>query len=257
MAKSQSFTASPARRSTAARITSVGWFLVLLGAGLLALVLLGGGKWLLSQLPAAPTATPTPTAPPTGAAPTATPTLTPTAAFPATWAAGMYQDANGQWWPAEDVREQVQQMVEQHYLKCDAIFYSGPLAEILPDISDNTVQQCWGVAMQGAILNLRQQMQQGLYQLDATKAGTVISSRSIAVQNFSQDGLTCQLGDTHLAGQYWVYTPQTQAFETQDIPVDGLINGQQQLGVKIVQMHYDQEDGRWKIEQFVQWIPRP
>lgn len=256
MAKSRSFMASPARRSTAARVTPVGWFLILVVVGLLALVLLGGGKWLLSRLPAASTATPTPTAPPV-AAPTATPTLTPTVGFPATWAAGMYQDANGQWWPAEDVREQVQQLVEQHYLECDAIFNGSPLPEILPTLPDTNIQRCWGTDLQATVFNLRQQLQQGLFPLDETVTGKVISERTITVQGFSQDGLTCQLGDTHLAGQYWAYNPQTQAFETQDIPADGLIDGQQKLGVKIVQMHYDQEDGRWKLEKYLDWIPRP
>ncbi len=250
-------------RSLFQRLTPLAWLLVGLVIFFgLAFVIVGVPRLLdtLAANPAPPaTATPTqvaPTATPVVATPEptaqATAPVTDTAAFPAFWATGMYQDAQGQWWPAEEVRVQVQQMVEEHYRECNELL-SGPQDQILATITDAQARECYsGDLLDGWFWEKRRFLDTGRFN---ERAG-VTTDNLITVQGFSEDGLTCLLGETYLAGYVLTYDTQSATWVRTDVPADGLVDGVQNLGVAISQMRYDPEDGRWKSDRFVQWIPR-
>jgi len=236
-------------RAAHKRITPLGWFMLLFGAALLALTAYAGLTWYAAQRPSA---TPTPqveASPVPTLAPTAT--VSATVAFPATWAATMVQDADGNWWPEDLVA--VQAMVEEHYLD----WYdhaTGPYDELLATLTDAEARRYQaGEILEGWFWLQQQYRDYGKF----PERVQVITQRGLTVQGFSPDGLTCRVGDTYLAGQHLVYHPESATWEQVELPGDGWLDGVQYLGVSVKEMHYDTEDGRWKVAASLKWIPRP
>ncbi len=255
--KSNPFTVSAERRPLNQRITPLGWFLIVFAVIAVALLVYAGIN-RFGGTAAAPVQTATPTAAAT-ALPTltmttpATPTSPSTPAFPATWTAGMYQDAKGQWWPAPDQLEQVQKMIEEQYRECTSIIGGNDL-EVYNNVKDADVYKCYsGKMLEGWFTARKKYLDTGLF----NERSEAVTEQLITVQGFSQDGLTCVVGETYLKGYLLTYNPQTKEWDRTDIPENGILNGTQYMGVAVTEMKYDPEDGRWKMNQFVKWIPRP
>jgi len=257
-----SFKVSPERRPVWKRITPTGWFIGIFALGMIALLGYAGMRRQDQQgSPVTPTlaATAQPTTIRTATAEpiiTATATIstaaTITTSYPATWTAGMYQDAQGQWWPAEGVREQVQKMVEEQYRECDTLF-GRPAPEVYNNVTDTEIYQCYsGEMLENRFTNRKEFLDTGLF----NKQSEIVTERLITIQAFSQDGLTCLLGDTYLKAYVLDYNAKTQAWDRTNLPESGQLNGIQYLGVSVVEMKYHLEDGRWKINRFIKWIPR-
>jgi len=249
------------RRSALARLTPFGKFLIVFGAVLLALVLFAGGRWTLGQWPVwFPEETPTPVAAATQeatvvatATPVPTETVTDTAAFPAYWTAGMYQDAAGKWWPAEDVRVAVQTMVEEQYRECSELL-EGAVTEVLENVSTEQMRMCnTGKAFDGWMWNWKNYLDTGEF----NHLTEIADESLLLVQDFSPDGLTCRLSQTLTSAHLLKYDPDTGEWVRLEIPEDGVLNGTQYLGVSVAEMKYDPGDGRWKINRYLKWIPRP
>ena len=257
MSRSKNFTVT-GRRSRAQRLTPAGWFLLLFAIVMGLLLLFGGVRWVLRQWPAwfPPEATPAVVTPAPTVAATPESTATPVAevAFPAWWAEGMTQDAKGAWWPAEDAREQVQQLVEEHYREIQTTTANGPYDELLRSVTDVEIRRYrTGKSLEDWFLSKKEFVDTGRF---LTLAG-VTTENMVMVQAFSPDGLTCQVGETYLKRHLLQYDPQTDAWQRIEIPDDGLLDGTQYLGVSVTELQYDQEDGRWKLARYLQWIPRP
>jgi hypothetical protein len=184
---------------------------------------------------------------------TASEELTPPASFPAYWTTGMWQDAEGEWWPSEAHRQAVQEMIKQHYL---AWYVStvGPYDEILrtKTVEDARRLQT-GEVLEGFHALKRAYEETGEF----PTVCQVVTERHLTVQNFSPDGLTAHVGDTMKAGYHLYYNADTGMWDRVEIPEDGKIGGNQYLGVLVYEMLYDPEDGRWKVARSLEWIPRP
>jgi hypothetical protein len=243
------------RRELLHRITPVGWFLIVLGVALVGVLGFGGLQRLRDRLPAeapAPAATATPTSAPT-LEPTATAVVTETAAFPAYWSEGMHQDATGHWWPAEDMREEVQALVEQHYLEQEKVMGQNQLA-ILDTVTDESIRDYWtGPFLENFYTTKGRYLETGEF----NQVAQIVDERVIIVQGFSEDGKMVQVGDTYMAAHLEQYNEETDTWDRIEIPEDGYLDGTQYLGVAILNMQYDEEDGRWKVHSFEKWIPRP
>jgi len=257
MSRSKNFTVT-GRRSRFARLTPAGWFLLVFAIVMGLLLLFGGVRWVLRQWPAwfPPEATPVVITPAPTVAATPESTATPVAevAFPAWWAEGMTQDAAGNWWPAEDAREQVQQLVEEHYVEIMTTLGNRPEDEILNTITDDQARYYQTGEILDEWFRARKRFMDTGNFLETTM---VIDERLVMIQNFSADGLTCQVGETYLQAHVLRHDAQTQTWNRVDLPADGKLDGVQYLGVVVSEMQYDQEDGRWKLARFIQWIPRP
>ena len=244
-------------RSVWQRLTPLAWFALLVLSALAGLLLVGltscaWREYTPAPETAAPTVTETITETPTRVPPTATAVPTETAGFPAYWAAGMYQDAEGLWWPDEAVRAEVQQIVEAHFVECGEIV-SGPQNLVLENTTDAQARMCYsGQQLNGWFFEQRRYFDSGQF-----PETTGIFDSLYTVQGFGEDGLTCLLGQTLLGGDILRYDPTTGEWAREEIPPDGLVDGIQNLGLAIYQMRYDEGDGRWKIDAFIQWIPRP
>jgi len=249
------------RRSALARLTPFGKFLIVFGAVLLALILFAGGSWTLGQWPVwFPEETPPPVAAATQeatvvatATPVPTETMTTTAAFPAYWTAGMYQDTIGKWWPAEDVRVAVQTMVEEQYQECSEPL-TGTNIEVFENVTTEHVRMCkTGAALDNWLWKWKNYLDNGQF----NHLTEIADESLLLVQDFSPDGLTCRLSKTLISAHLLKYDPDTGEWVRIEIPEDGILDGIQYLGVGIVEMKYDPGDGRWKTNQFLEWIPRP
>ena len=253
------------RRSALARLTPFGKFLIIFGAVLLALILFAGGRWTLGQWPVwFPEETPTPVVAATEEAtvvatatpvptPVPTETVTTTVAFPAYWADGMYQDAIGDWWPAESVRVAVQTMVQEQYEECGELL-GGNDIEVFENVTTEQVRMCnTGKSFDGWMWNWKNYLDNGQF----NHLTEIVDESLLLVQGFSPDGLTCQLSETMTSAHLLEYDPDTGEWVRLEIPADGILDGTQYLGVAVVEMKYDPGDGRWKINQFLKWIPRP
>ena len=146
-------------RSFWQRLTPLAWLLVVLGGFfVLAFVVVGVPRLrdAFAARPAPVVTTPPPTEAVTAAPVVATPEpepqatapVTETAAFPAYWAEGMYQDAEGHWWPDEAARAEVQAMVEAHVRECTELL-SGPQDAVLANVTDAQARMCYS----GELLN--------------------------------------------------------------------------------------------------------
>ena len=258
MSGSKNFTVS-GRRSRTQRLTPAGWFLLVFALVMGLLLLFGGVRWIIGQWPVwfPPESTPVVVATP---APTVvtTPESTPTAvaevAFPVWWAEGMTQDAAGYYWPAEAAREQVQQLVAEHYLEAMDALGNRPEDEVMREVTDAEAERYQtGAILENWYWSKRQFLDTGKFR----EAVQIADAQTVMVQAFSADGLTCQVGHTYLESHLLQYDAQTQTWNRVDLDENGMLDGVKYLGVSVTEMHYDQEDGRWKMSRFVQWIPRP
>ncbi len=257
MSRSKNFTVT-GRRSRFARLTPAGWFLLVFAIVMGLLLLFGGVRWVLRQWPAwfPPEATPAVVTPAPTVAATPESTATPVAevAFPAWWAEGMTQDAKGAWWPAEDAREQVQQMVAEQYVEIVTTLGNRPENETLNAVTDDQARYYQTGEILDEWFRARKRfMDTGRFM----ETIGVVTERTVMVQAFSPDGLTCQVGETYLQAHRLRYDAQTQTWNRVDLDENGMLDGVQYLGVVVSEMQYDQEDGRWKLARFLQWIPRP
>jgi hypothetical protein len=204
--------------------------------------------------------TPLPTSPPTSApvqatpAPSATTVVTEEVAFPAYWAAGMYQDAEGKWWPAEEVREEVVATVKEHYLEGEALLSDRPETEVLETVSDEMARRyLTGQYLEDWLTYRKRYEETGAF----NETTQIVTERTVNIHEFGEEGQTAIVADTVTAAHLLVYDAQTNEWERIDIPQDGILNGTQYLGVVISEVTYDEEDGRWKSSLFIKWIPRP
>jgi len=166
----------------------------------------------------------------------------------------MTQDAKGAWWPAEDAREQVQQLVIDHYVEGAKALADRPEDEILRTVTDEEAQRYQtGKTLENWFWYKQRWLDTGRF----NERTQIVTEQTFMVQAFSPDGLTCQIGRTLQQAHLLQYDPQTDTWDRIEIPENGLLDGTQYYGVAITEMQYDQEDGRWKMARFVQWIPRP
>jgi len=252
------FKPSPTRRPLYQRLTPLAWALIGVG-GLTAFLSIAGVVLALggcgNRASDEPWWTPTPTTPPTATpvlpmpTPTAwyegmvSPTPEPTVAFPAWWADQMTQDEDGNWRPPEEVAE----MVRQHFQECDQELYSQYLIETKPPDLDGYVQEVIPICTTGDrmesdldyVRNVRDRINVILWA--EWENGCIYQ-----VQEWSEDGLECTLGQTCSNGTAYHYDADGRLVESKHKDHSGLI---------LYRMQYDSADGRWKIARFIRWIP--
>lgn len=264
MSHRKHFERTPDKRPLLHRITPVGWIII----GVLTVVLLLAGlatvgwvtpRWeglplLRRATPTSvvPTATPRPTA---TSLPLATATPTRTVNFPPYWSAGMWQDANGNWWPAGDVREDVIGTVKQHYLEIYEHVWDLTYDEIYETLPEEAVAQY----LTGRMLK-DHRLSRKRYRDTGTLPGQkdmVVTDKKLTVRDFAPDGLSCTVADMYRAAYLLQYDPDVGSWYQVDIPEDGWLAGTQYLGTALYRMAYDGEDGRWKQSELIDWLPRP
>lgn len=255
MTKKTHFKVSPSRRSRLARLTPLAWLTIVVVGALLVLALYAGGRWLARQWPlwfaTEETVLETPVAP---AAPTATPipVATEVSGYPAYWADTMVQDAQGDWWPAEEHREEVQALVEAHYREMTEAM-EGPHDQVLQNPQEIIARYLGSILLESFAASQEIYREDG----DFLHNTLVVTERLVTVQNFSPDGLTCQVGDTYVRVDRLDFDSETETWQRTPVPEDGVVDDVQYLGVVVYEMRYDAEDGRWKAHEFIKWIPRP
>ena len=260
------FERTPDKQSKSQRLTVAGWVIILTLAALVILLVIGALTWAAPRLSAVelpflggptptsvvPTSTPRPTATPL---PTPTATPTSTVNFPAYWSEGMWQDANDQWWPADDVREDVIGMVKQQYLEIYEVAWNLTNDEMYETLSDQEIETyLTGQHLDDYLLTRQQYRETGALTNDKEM---VVTERKLTVRDFSPDGQTCHVADMLRDAYLLRYDSSTDSWVQVEIPEDGLLDGTQYLGTVIYRMEYDPEDGRWKQERLVDWLPRP
>ncbi len=249
----QSFQRSPHTRGKT--LTPLGWITLAVVAGL-GILILGAGVRCTRPSGQAPPPTPAPTAvPPTPTAPPPAPVVTePEVAFPAYWTEGMYQDDAEVWWPAEDVREELVATIKAHYLEGTAIMGEGTETEVLETVTDEMARRYQTGPLLDAWFTYRKRYEAtGQF----NELIQIVDDSALIVYGFSEDGLRARIGETYMAAHLLQYDAGTDTWTRIDIPEDGLLDGTQYLGVAVLEMQYDQEDGRWKKATFEQWVPRP
>lgn len=239
------FRVSPSRRPVVQRLTPVAWVLigvVVLALGLLAVTAVMVLEHRLDDGPWQPTPTVGPTATATPLLPTATPTewweglvdptADPTPPYPAWWSSQMTQDAEGNWWPPDEVIE----MVRTHFRGYEEAYYSFFPEGGTPDLN----------AMEADLRNWYSgpQLQNQLTWLADVRSGVEGAYLACAqwetcllqVQDFNADGLECTLGWVCQNGTASYYDADGQLVETSIIPHSPLV---------LWRMHYDSSNGHW------------
>jgi hypothetical protein len=84
---------------------------------------------------------------------------------------------------------------------------------------------------------------------------TIIKEYEIETQiphvfNCTSDGLTCLLGET-LQGNITIYEYDLSVHQI----VNTIYNPPNEQGVNVWRYQYDEEDNRWKVERYYEWIP--
>ncbi|HIE38052.1 MAG TPA: hypothetical protein EYP77_03110, partial [Anaerolineae bacterium] len=209
------FKPSPAKRPWYRRLTPVAWALIGVGVVVVALsivaaaMVLGGRP---SEEPWSPTPTATVPPTPTEVQPTPTPTVwyegmvsptpEPTPAYPAWWTDQMTQDENGHWWPPEEVAE----MVREHFRECDSILYTRYLIESKPPDLDGYEQEVIPYCTVGERQALAQDYIRNIRQgINVIVWGEWEHGCFYQVQEWSEDGLECTLGQTCSNGTVYEY----------------------------------------------------
>jgi hypothetical protein len=261
MTHQPTFKLTPEERPWHRRLTPVAWVLIAVVA-LAALACLGAGGYALTRererpFTLAPTPTPVPTAGPTattGPSPTPTvwwegmitvtlsaaegPAVNPEAAFSAWWSDQMTQDAEGHWWPPEEVVEQVkddyQAFLDEYETLAKANDFDGALAR-LP-------RWYTGTSLRLATSTF-QDVQSGERHFGYVEWEIELP---LQVQDFSPDGLECTLGRSAVNGTSYQW-------------IDGELVAAQTTpgGLYLERMQYDPLDGRWKNAETLQLIPVP
>jgi hypothetical protein len=170
-----------------------------------------------------------------------TPTPESTVAYPAWWSDQMIQDEDGHWWPPDEVVE----MVREHFREAEQAHYEYLVKTKPPDID----------GYEAVLVRYRtgEELQSRLGYLDSLRAGINTISWGewengcvYQVQEWSEDGLECTLGQTCSNGTVYRYDNTGELVESEHRNHSGLI---------LWRMRYDPADGRWKIAQFIEWIP--
>lgn len=238
------------------RLSPVGWMVVALGLALGGLALYAGLTWIgqnwswdLNLARPTPTAVAWGTATPIPATARPTQAATPAAAFPATWAATMYQDEAGAWWPAdvETVTEQIKQQYLEWYDHA-----AGPYDQLLNTVTITEARHYQSDAILEGWRSLKEAYQA---RGEFPQVVQVVTQHNLLVNDFSPDGLACTVADTYVAGYHLRYN--AGQWERVNIPDDGFLDGVQYLGVSLITMRYDGEDGRWKAAASLKFVPRP
>jgi len=259
MTDQATFKESSRRRPWYQRLTPVAWVLV----AVLALSCVGcgivGGNWALPQLFSPEewaTATPVPTQP--TAAPTEGPTPTPTEwwegdatatpipteiaePFPAWWAGEMTQDDKGQWWPPDEVIEDVK---ENWYRDLEgAKLY---LIDTKPPDYDAYEEHLYAWYMGEELeswLVILGRMRSGEDTIDFGDWEICL----LSAQDFTADGLECTMSVSCQDGTVSEYDPETGALISQE--------ERDYLGLILLRMRYDPADGHWKRFKFLEFVP--
>jgi hypothetical protein len=167
----------------------------------------------------------------------------------------MWQDANGKWWPADDVREDVIGMVKQHYLEIYEAIWNLTDDEAFEALSDEEVARyLTGQHLEDYLLTRQRYRETGAL---PSQKEMVVTDKRLTVRDFAPDGLSCTVADMYQAAYLLRYDPDTGSWNKVEIPEDGLLDGTQYLGTALYRMDYDPEDGRWKQSELVDWLPRP
>ena len=253
------FRITPKRRPWHRRLTPAAWLLVSVG-GLVGLVIvLGLFKALFGErdipfvLP--PTRTPVVTATPTGS-PTPLPTLRAEpqdeAATPEAWvwwADQMTCDDGKRCMPPQAVTEEI---IAAYWAWKEAIPFYYYQVEMTPA----ELRRYYT----GEVLDLQLEFVSLVEETGAMWDGeTVITeyeyeTRIPHVASCASDGLTCLVGET-LQGDMTVYRydlTTRQIVETIPNPQD-----RQYQGANIWRFHYDLEDSKWKVDEYLEWVPAP
>jgi hypothetical protein len=249
------------------RLTPGGWAIILTLGGLTILLVIGVITWAAPRVSTVvdlpilnrptptsvvPTFTPRPTASPLPE-PTATPTST--VNFPAYWSDGMWQDANDQWWPADDVREEVIGMVKQQYREINETIWDKTNDVVFDELTDEDLNQyLTGRTLEDFVQNRQEYLKTG--SLPSQQEMVVTESR-LTIRDFQPDGLSCTVAEMYQAALLLTYDSSTDSWTRVEIPENGLLDGVQYLGTALYRMEYDSEDGRWKQERLIDWLPRP
>ena len=262
MTNQATFKESDRKRPWYRRLTPVAW--VLIGVVALSCVACGfvgttqvtpallrsGDEWATgTPVPTQPTAESTkgPSPTPTewwedGA--TATPEPTEVVdPFPAWWADEMTQDADGQWWPPDEVVE----MVKENYNEGLAV-YKAFMGDTRPPDLDS-FEEAAPTYFSGEYLNAY------IAYLDSVRVG----DRSVGLcewdlcllsaQEFGADGLECNLSVACQDGTCVEIDPVTgDQTSVPDMPHSGL---------SLYRMIYNPSDGHWKINHLVEYVPPP
>jgi hypothetical protein len=167
----------------------------------------------------------------------------------------MWQDANNQWWPADDVREEVIGMVKQHYLEIYDNVWDLTPDEMYETLSDQEVESYLsGQHLEDYLLTRQKYRKTGALPYQKQM---VVTDNRLTVRDFAHDGRSCVMADMYRDAYLLKYDPGTDSWNKVEIPEDGLLDGTQYLGTALYRMEYDLEDGRWKQESLIDWLPRP
>ena len=248
------------------RLTPGGWAIILTLGGLTILLVIGGISWVAPrlsevELPVLNRPTPTSVVPTSTPRPTATPLPTPTATptstvnYPAYWSDGMWQDANDQWWPADDVREEVIGTIKQYYLEIYEVAWDLTNDEMYETLSEEDMERfLTGQHLADHQLSRKRYRDTGAL---PSEKEMVVTERKLTMRDFASDGLSCTVADMYRDAYLLEYNSNTDSWNQVEIPEDGLLDGTQYLGTALYRMEYDPEDGRWKQSELVGWLPRP
>lgn len=262
MANQVTFKESDSKRPWYQRLTPVAW--VLIGVVALSCVACGfagvtqvtptllqaGDEWATkTPVPAQPTAASTEGPPPTPTewweeGVTVTPEPTEVAdPFPAWWAGEMTQDADGQWWPPDEVIEDVK---ENWYRDLEG--YKLYLVDTKPPDYDAYEEHLYAWYMGEELeswLVILDQMRSGESEIDFGDWETCL----LSAQEFTPDGLECTMSVSCQDGVASYYDPKTGELISQE--------EREHLGLFLLRMRYDPADGHWKRFKFLEYVPPP
>ena len=261
------FRATPKRRAWHRRLTPAAWLLIGVGGALATLLIVAvlgkllGGQDTPFVLP--PTVTPVvrltsgEDIPPSTATPTPEPgswwTEPSTTTLPSEatldWAAQMACDAQGTCLPPAQIADEI---VAAYWEWKEAIpFYYYEL-----DMTPEELERHY----MGEILDLQLEFVALVAETGAMWEGATLvteyeyETRLPHVASCSPDGQTCLVGET-VQGDLTLYKydlASRQVVETIANPQD-----RQYHGANVWRFQYDQEDSKWKVERYVEWVPAP
>lgn len=261
MENKTSFSLTTGRRPWWQRTTVFGWLgLAVLAAFALLIVAQAargtlrwwqGRQWSSAETAArAADPNPTPSSAQVGAAaqvsPLATPGNTPVRpAGGAPWAARMQPDGAGGYLLPEDARA----VLEDDYLQT-VPYHGGPPWRLEDEVDGRSVIDLYASGpMQSGWQGRLHQLQAGTF--PSPYVDVQYGQHLLQVQDCSVDGLNCYLGDLlrqATLGEYDVVNRRVLSEKPAEAGYDGTV---------ILKVVYDLEDERWKLDEYVRWIPAP
>jgi hypothetical protein len=255
------FKESSRRRPWVQRLTPVAWVLIaVVAVSCLAITLIGGGRAIsglfASDEWATKTHTPTATkAPDPAAGSTGEPTewwedgtpepseVAEPVPFPAWWADEMTQDKDGQWWPPDEVIEDVKDAwyrdvedIDTHLVDTKPPDYDS--------YEESATRNFAGPQLDKILLGIKNQ-RAGEVPIVAGDYETCL----LGVQQFSPDGVECAMSIACQNGTIRQYDSATGALLAKRFEAHS--------GLVIYKMVYDSHDGYWKRYEAVQYVPPP